>query len=197
MAREKSELKSGMGKAMETFIALVQEVEDVGGSDEDTRRIKTDATLRRQIANLIVGTYELEVNYDDPQWKTIQRDRYAYVGDVTAADYPETQTGTKKVKFREVWFDHDPLDEEILQLAKQIKCRQPSRAESETVIRVRYTKEQLAKNPRIGLIGPAVQRGGLLVRACVRGLGGGVSLLWRWTEGQWPRRCRFLLVCED
>lgn len=197
MAREKSELKSGMGKAMETFIALVQEVEDIGGSDENIRQIKTDESLRRQIADLIVGTYEQEVNYDDSQWKTIQRDGYAYVGDVTVDDYPETQTGKKKVRFREVWLDHDPLDDEVLQLAKQIKCRQPSRAESETVIRKRYTKEQLAKNPRIGLIGPAVQRRGGLRRAYVRGDGGGVGLHWCWTEDRWFRGCRFILVCED
>lgn len=197
MAREKSKYKSGINKAARAFTKLIEAVEDAGGGDENIACIETDESLRRQIADLIVGSYEEEVDYDDPQWKEIDRSRYAFVGDVTAADYPETQTGKKKVRFREVWLDHDPLDDEILQLAKQIKCRQPSRAESETVIRKRYTKDQLAKNPRIGLIGPAVQRDGSLDRACVSGVGGGVDLRWLWTESQWSQHCRFILVCED
>lgn len=197
MSRPKSEYKSGIGKAVRAFTALVEAVEDIGGGDEDIRRLETDQDLRRQLADLIVGTYELPVNFDDPQWKMIDRGRYAFVGDVTVDDdYPITETGTKTVRFRELVFDHDPTDQEVLDLAEQLNCRQLNRAEAETVIRKKYTSEELGRNPRIGLIGPAVQRDGGLGRAYVHGLEGGVSLGWRLTEDRWRRLCRFVVACK-
>lgn len=189
---------SGAGLLTSIFTFLTEEVKKRGGIDDDIHRLTRPdgrATIEA-MADLIVGTYEEEVNYDDPKWKTIDRSRYAYIGEVTADDYPETQTGIKKVRFREVWFDHDPLDEEILRLAEQINCRQPSRAESETVIRQRHTREQLAENPRIGLVGPVVGRLGRLRRAYVFGYGFGVDLGWSWTGSRWNRHCRFVLVCK-
>ncbi len=137
-----------------------------------------------------------EVDYDDPQWKTIETDRYAFVGDVTVADYPEKETGKKPVTFRELEFDYDPTDDEVLAKAAELNCRQPSRAECETYIRKRYTKERLAINPRIGLSGPAVERNGSLRRACIYGHEGGVMLLWCWAGRPWAQRCRFVVACK-
>ncbi|MFA5030390.1 MAG: hypothetical protein WC495_02260 [Patescibacteria group bacterium] len=137
-----------------------------------------------------------EVDYDDPQWKTIDGDRYTFVGNVTAADYPETETGKKLVRFRELEFDHDPSDDEVLVKAAELNCRQTSRAEVETYIRKRYTPEQLAENPRIGLIGSAVRRSGDLSRAYVYGFRGGVKLNCYWAGHLWHRRCRFVVACK-
>jgi len=137
-----------------------------------------------------------EVDYDDPQWKTIETNRYAFLGSVTAADYPETETGKKLVRFRELEFDHDPLDDEVLAKAAELNCRQTSRAEVETYIRKRYTPEELAQNPRVGLIGSVVRRSGRLGRACVGGYEGGVELHWHWSAHHWSRRCRFVVACK-
>lgn len=54
MSRKKSEFLSSLGVLWEIWKALVNEVLDLGGTDEDLRRIQTDATLRRQIAELIM-----------------------------------------------------------------------------------------------------------------------------------------------
>jgi hypothetical protein len=105
MAREKSELKSGIGKAVETFIALIEEVEDLGGSDEDTRRIKTDKTLRRQIAELLVsdrvisGRHNIVVNYDMPLANLIAAGRYDWKnGDINDQNFPISGSGTSETE---------------------------------------------------------------------------------------------------
>lgn len=198
MGRPKSEFVSACGTLFEIVKAEAEEVYALGGTDDDIRRILVDKELRRARAELLVrngGTemYELPVDYD--AFRTIRRDRYAFVGDVTISDYPETETGTKPVKFRELEFDHDPTDQEVLDEAKRRNCRQPSRAEAETAI-CRYTPEQLREHPRVGLIGPAVRRVGDLRRACVSGGGDGVRLGWDWAERRWARRCRFVVVCK-
>ncbi|MFH1367345.1 MAG: hypothetical protein ABIH38_05215 [Patescibacteria group bacterium] len=153
------------------------------------------AVLRQRV-EAINDSYELPVDFDDSQWKTIDRSRYAFVGDVTMDDYPVTETGIKKVRFRELAFDHNPTDQEVLDRAEQLNCRQLNRAEAETVIRKKYSPEELGRNPRIVLIGPAVRRDGGLRRACVIGRGVGVSLSWLWTEYRWYRDCRFVVVCK-
>src|SRR5262249_44010728 len=88
MARTKSELKSGINVAARVFTRLIEAVEDNGGTDEDIRRIETNDELRFDLAKRIVAhrltgvsdVYELEVDYDDPAWRTIEREQYAYVG---------------------------------------------------------------------------------------------------------------------
>lgn len=202
MAKQKCEFVSALGIAFEFIKALAEEVYALGGTDDHIRRALRERQLLRDFAKtLVVPTgvgevYEQDVDYDDPCWKTIDRERYAYVGDVKPSDYPETETGKKSVRFREIWFDHDPTDDEVLECMTAINCRQPSRAEVETVIREKYSSEELGRNPRIGLIGSAVGRSGGLHRAYVNGLGGGVELSWDWTDVRWDRDCRFVVVCK-
>ena len=54
MARQKSGLLSAMGTAFEIVKAMVDEVLNLGGSDDDLRRILTEPKLRKKIAELIV-----------------------------------------------------------------------------------------------------------------------------------------------
>lgn len=148
------------------------------------------AVFRKRV-EAVASVEEQMVDYD--AYRTIERSRYAYVGVVTIADYPEAETGTKPVRFRELEFDHNPTDDEVLAKAKQENCRQPSRAEAETRIR-RYTPEQLREHQRVGLVGPAVNRRGRLVRAYVYGYEGGVHLDWILAQAPWDRYCRFVVV---
>jgi len=202
MAKQKSEFVSATGTTFEIVKGLAEEVWALGGDDDSLRRIIKDRSVRQSIAKLLVEQsgvgeiYEVEVDFDDPRWKTIDRSQYAFVGDVTEKDYPETETGKKMVRCREVWFDHDPTDDEVLAKGQSVGGRQPFRAVSETVIRTKYSSEELGRNPRIGLIGPAVRRRGSLPRAYVSGHERGVDLGWGWAGGGWPRLCRFVFVCE-
>jgi len=54
MGRKKSPFLSALGVFWEIWRTLVAEVLDHGGSDDDLRRIKDDASLRRAIADLII-----------------------------------------------------------------------------------------------------------------------------------------------
>lgn len=141
-------------------------------------------------------TKTVTVNYDDPQWQTIDGSRYAYVGDVKPKDYPIGGKGTKPIKYRLIEIDHDPLDDEVLAKMAELNCRQPDRAETETIIRG-FTSDQLRAHPVIGLIGPAEERNGNLYRAYVRGHEYGVDLYWNWAGPRWDRLCRFVAVCKS
>lgn len=140
-------------------------------------------------------TKTITVNYNDPQWQTIDNSRYAYVGDVRQQDYPIRGTGTKDIEYVLLEFESDPNDDEVIARMKELNCRQPDRAEAGTVIRS-FTSEQLYDHPIIALVGLAVQRYGVLGRAYVSGCGDGVRLDWGWTEGRWSQDCRFLVVCK-
>ncbi|HEY9586269.1 MAG TPA: hypothetical protein VJJ27_01345 [Candidatus Paceibacterota bacterium] len=69
MARPKSEFLKAMGKGWEIFQSIVNEVLSLGGNDEHLRRILTSKTLRRQIAELIIGTATKVSQF--PVWKTV------------------------------------------------------------------------------------------------------------------------------
>jgi len=105
MAREKSELKSGMGKAMETLVSLIEEVEDLGCSDDDIRRIKTNKALRRQIAELIVsdrvicGRHNVVVDYGMSLADMIDIGRYDWKNnDIMTKHFPISGSGTSETE---------------------------------------------------------------------------------------------------
>ena len=151
----------------------------------------------RTRVGVISQSFIMEVNYDDPQWKKIDKSCYVSpVGIFSVADYPETETGKKLVRFYELAFDHDPTDDEVLAEMAAKNCRQTSRAEAETVIRQRYTEEQLAENPRVGLVGPTKNRLGGLGRGYVHGRSIGVTLDWHWAGYSWTQRYRFVVACK-
>lgn len=190
---------AGAGLLTAIFTKLNTAVARKGGQPGALHRLSTPDgdTLIEQFADLIVGQNgtitELLVPYDE--FRTIRKDRYYGLGDVKMSDVPEVESGTKPVRFRELEFDHDPSDQEVLDKAEAENCRKPSRAEAETYIR-RFSAEQLGKNPRVGLIGPEVRRGGYLYRVYVFGYGDGVYLYWHWTGNRWRRHDRFVVVCK-
>jgi hypothetical protein len=183
---------------------LLQKLETVGLSEEDAQKVidcRGNQLARDIIALIRSGIHQpaeifnLPVNYDDLAWQTIDRSRYMFVGDVTVNDYPVTETGTKSVRFRLFDFDHESSDQEVLTLATQLNCRQPNRAEAETVIR-RYTSEQLREHPVMGLVGSGVRCDGKPSRAYVCGYGHGVDIGWGWTDDHWDQNYLFVFVCR-
>ena len=153
------------------------------------------AVLRKR-TEAFTMTFVEEIDYNNPRWNRIDSSQYAHIEDITVENLPNLEIGKKSIGFREFSFEHQPSDEEILERFNKEDCRQPTRAEVETIIRKRYTLKQLAKNPVIGLIGPVIQRNGFLDRACVYGYGAGVALIWHWTNNRWFRRYRFIAVCK-
>ncbi len=70
MARPKSEFLKAVGTGWEIFQAIVNEVLSLGGNDEHLRRVLTSKTLRKQIAELIIGTTKKVSQF--PVWKTVK-----------------------------------------------------------------------------------------------------------------------------
>jgi len=81
MARPKSEFLRGWGKAFEVFKAIVDAVLALGGSDTDLERIITNKGLRTKIAQLIVSTKQIVLQFVD---RTV---RVAIHGTQTLAQY--------------------------------------------------------------------------------------------------------------
>ena len=75
MAKQKSDILSGMGNGYEIVKAIVDEVKNRGGGDDDVRKILSDRDLQSHIGDLIMGnvevtspqatTYLVEIDYSD------------------------------------------------------------------------------------------------------------------------------------
>lgn len=78
MAREKSGFLSAFGIAFRIWKALVEAVQDAGGSDDDLRRIETDKRLCKKLAELIVGAKMTT-------WRTLDTQVYQTVADIKMA----------------------------------------------------------------------------------------------------------------
>lgn len=155
---------------------------------------RTATELADHLQAFVFGQFTFEVDFDDPEWDTIGRDKYASVGDIKASDYPRKYRGKKRVTVRLHEFDHAAYDRELIDLTKRQKEELPDRAISETFGR-KFPGEQ-QKSPVIGVCGDPVRRHGRLDSPYVHLGSNGVHLYWRRTESQWDRHCRFVVVCS-
>lgn len=172
MAR-KSEYKTGINKAARVFTRLVEAVEDAGGGDDNFALIEFDEDLRRDLAARIMRDgrmFELLVDYCDGR-------------------------GVKLVRFRELAFDHDVCNGEVLARAAELHCRRPEEVEVRKAVS-RYTSDQLGEHPRVGLIGGCESHAGTLDRVCIMAHRSGVNRMTRMEGDFWPRSYLFVVVCE-
>lgn len=123
MAREKSELKSGMGNSMRNYLKLVEAVEDLGGGDDHLRRIENDTALRGEIAKLIVGqsqngtgnVYRVTVDRDKKLTVMIQAGRYDWTdSDITERHFPVEGSGTVEVDIEFVHYNRVMSTDDVL-----------------------------------------------------------------------------------
>ncbi|MFH0829141.1 MAG: hypothetical protein V1907_03090 [Candidatus Kerfeldbacteria bacterium] len=159
-----------------------------------TSGARTPTELADHLQGFVFGQFIFEVDFDDPEWDRIDRNACAFVGAITASDYPRKYRGKKRVTVRLQKFDHDAYDRELIDLTKRQREALPDRAISETFGR-KFPGEQ-QKSPVIGICGDPVQRGGRLCSPDVSLVSGGVDLDWYGLGSQWDRRCRFLVVCS-
>ena len=71
MARKKSEFLSSLGVMFEIWKSLTEAVLELGGTDDDMRRIGTDPMLRAQLAQIIVKSGQV-TDLAFPIWKPIK-----------------------------------------------------------------------------------------------------------------------------
>lgn len=123
MAREKSEFKSGMGNSMRNYLKLVEAVEDLGGGDDQLKRIETDATLRVEIAKLIVGqsqngtgdSHQVTVDYSQSLEQMIAAGRYDWKNDdIKAKHFPVKGEGKVDLEITLVHYNRVMNTDDVL-----------------------------------------------------------------------------------
>lgn len=133
------------------------------------------------------------VIYDDPRWREIRRDSYAYVNsDLKPEHFPISGRGTSEVMMEYVTFDHEPATYEVLDEIKRCGLRCPDRAEAESFLDTH--PEEQKKFPVIGLDGFDLARDSCRSVAYVNARGGERYLHFAWLNYRWFQDCRFLAV---
>jgi hypothetical protein len=201
MARQKSELKSGIGKSMRTFTALIEAVEDLGGGDEQLRRIETNADLRQELAKLIVGQnasstgnfHRVTVDRDKKLKAMIQAGRYDWTNsDITDKHFPVEGSGVVEVDIELVHYGHTMSTDAVL---KNLDTRGLRPAKIEELLALGAAKPELQREFPIIVLG-SVWRDpvGCQFVPCLVWGGSKRDLDLNWIDGTWGGLCRFLAV---
>lgn len=205
MARDKSELKSGMGKAMRSFSALIEEVEDLGGSDEHVRKLETDAVIRRTIAKLLIGettnglgdTPTVTIDRDKKLKAMIEAGRYDWTNsDITDKNFPVEGSGTEDVEVILRHYDKAMTTDAVLADLDQDGLR-PMRIEELLALGADTKTRDLQRQFPIIALGSVWQSldGGRDV-PCLFRRGSYRSLYLSWLGNDWCEICRFGAVCK-
>lgn len=124
MSRTKSELKSGINAAARVFTKLIEAVEDRGGTDDDIRRIETDASLRDQLAQRIMGqgqngtgnVHRVTVDRDKKLKAMVEAGRYDWTNsDITDKYFPVEGSGTVDVDIELVHYNRVMSEDNVRQ----------------------------------------------------------------------------------
>lgn len=193
------ELKSGVGRAMEAFICLIEAVENLGGSDEDIRRIKTDESLRLQIARLLVSDrvvsarYSVTVNYGIPLAAMIAGGRFDKKNsDITAQNFPIHGSGMSSIEITLFYFMCVMNTDAVL--AEMDRCGYRPAALPELLALGAAQPELQRRFPIIALGSVWDHRDDNRDVVFLDGNYARRSLNLRWYEGCWDNFCRFAAV---
>ena len=109
---------SGFDVAARNYKALVNEVVDLGGGDDNMNRLHTDRNLRRRIAELLVGEPSVEVfplfiDYDQPLAAKIAAGKYDSVHEHISAENFPVGSGEESVEAVIVRLGHIASEKEI------------------------------------------------------------------------------------
>jgi len=138
-------------------------------------------------------TFFVTVNYDDPRWKTINRDRYyALALDLTPEHFPIRGTGIANIIMTFLVFAHELTTREVFDEMEQRGLRRPDRAEVESFYEQHLARRQ--ELPVIGFGGSIEDCGHIQFIACVDVGREGLGLNLYPLDFPWYRRCRFLAV---
>ncbi len=209
MARKKSEFLGSFGKAFQVFKALTDEVLNLGGDDEDLRRLESNGDLRRKLAELIVGTtkeaatiLKVVVDYGKSLAEMIAAGKYdGYINpDITEKHFPipkipaglptKVELNLKLVHFNKVMTS----DQVLAELKKQ--GLRPATLPELLAFGAAYPDKQ-REFPIVAL--GSVWRGPSGDRSVpgLWGCAGGRGLDLGWFGGDWGGYYRFLVVRES
>ncbi|MBI3573124.1 MAG: hypothetical protein HY092_02910 [Candidatus Kerfeldbacteria bacterium] len=201
MAREKSELKSGMGNSMRNYLKLVEAVEDLGGGDDQLKRIESDAALRVEIAKLIVGQsqngtgniHHVTVDRDKKLKAMIKAGRYDWTNsDINDKHFPVEGSGTVEIDIELVHYGRGMSTDAVL---KDLDARGLRPAKIEELLALGAAKPELQREYPIIALGSVWQNlfGDCSCPYLYRGGSGRRLSLIRFGDG-WRGICRFAAV---
>jgi hypothetical protein len=105
MARNEKSLLITYGRALTDLgVALVEAVEQAGGTDEDARRVFKNENLKKQLGLLVMGKLKLECS---PCQRLVPHLIPPWVQEVVEDVEPTTQFDTEKLKFPSFLRDGD------------------------------------------------------------------------------------------
>ncbi|MFA6042681.1 MAG: hypothetical protein WCV85_04715 [Patescibacteria group bacterium] len=137
------------------------------------------------------------VDYDDQQWQTIDKDRYASVEYVELQHFPVRGKGRNNIRFRLVPPRcKNASNHAVTTQLAYMHCRLPDRAEAETVIRS-LAPEILRRFTVIALAGERFQEEGFFCQPYVGGKQDGVYLALDMVSGRWDRRHLFVAIARE
>lgn len=200
MARKQSQFVGPFDIASNVFKALANAVIDAGGSDDHLRRIETDKTLRMDLARRIVDgadvTKEILVDYARSIADGKRAGGYDWANDDISDEHFPRQDGepnaTAPVKFDYLHLDCDASTEDV---EREIEKRGFRSATIRELLAwgERHSEEQ-RKYPVVALGSSWLHPVRCRHVACLVGYGGVRGLDLSWTDDDWFRHCRFLVV---
>jgi len=200
MARAKSEFLSAFGIAFQVFKALTDEVLNLGGSDQDIRRIETDSQLRRKIAELVIDAkqvaencYRVVVDYGQTLQQMIANGRYDCANsDINADNFPISGNGKENVVIELVHFGQDMGSEAVL---KEFEARGLRAATLPKLLAFGVTYPEKQREFPIVALGSVWQsRSGCRYVPYLRRRSDERRLSLCWVGGRWFGSCRFAVV---
>ena len=201
--KKKSEFLSAFGIMFEIVKALIQTLLDRGGTDDDLRRVQSDAALREEIVNLILakrqsktapGSFKVFVDYAKPVGGLIADGNYGNVyGRENAEHFPTDGNGQAESELFYLHLGRSATDQEVLDEAERQGYRMASLLEH-LAFGIAYPNEQ-NKHP-VATINPQAGRGGRHWDAILRRGGSGrfLDMGWYGPQLRWNDRYRFLVA---
>ena len=199
MAR--SEFVSAAGKVFEFVKGIAQEVQDMGGGDEDLGRVLSERQLRRQIAELIMSdggkrdenVFPVSMNYDLSVEVLIRVGEYNWSNsDITEKNFRSEENGTQSVELRLVHFNRVISSEDALKELDRMGLR-PATLKELLTFGSTYKEEQ-RKHPIVALGSVSRDWRGRWFVADLLEVAGDRHLNLDGLESDWRERCRFAAV---
>jgi len=203
MAKQKSDILSGMGNGYEIVKAIVDEVKNRGGGDDDVRKILSDRDLQSHIGDLIMGnvevtspqatTYLVEIDYSDTLEQRLAAGRYDWKNsDITEKHFPVKGEGQIKLDLELAHYAKNMNTEAVLAV---IDAQGYRSATIEELLAFGAAYPELQREfPIIALGSVWRNRLGNRYVACLYRDGNERNLNLNWIEDDWYVHCRFLVV---
>ncbi|MBI4090447.1 MAG: hypothetical protein HY422_00305 [Candidatus Komeilibacteria bacterium] len=204
MARQKSDILSGMGSGYEIVKAIADEVKNLGGGDDDLRRILSEPSLRTTIGKAIMHngsevstsgatTYPVTIDYADTFEQRLASGRYDWKNsDIKEKNFPIKGEGTVERNLELAHYGKDMSTDAVL-AAIDAQGYRPATIEELLAFGAKYP--ELQREFPIVALGSVWRhwRGDRHVAYLSRdGDGRGLDL--HWIESDWFAVFRFLVV---